>query len=308
MKKKFRINPVMKKELMVNSRSIKMPLAIMGVNAFLTLVAVLSMAAAGGNISRYEYSSLIVLFPVLGCIECGLISLIVPILTSSSISGEREKQTLDIMLTTPVSPLSIAVGKLGSAMMMVMMYMITSVPIIAIAFVLGGMSWWSLLGLFAMLLYLGIYVGSVGIFCSSVVKKSVAATVLTIVIGVAIMIITTTVFSVAYSIKSYYAMAVANAYNYTYNIEPGMLPMILMLNPYAPFFDFMLRAMSSESVYDIILAAGNGTSPFAGNNIILDLIYRLWIPVSVALNLLIAFGFLKLAARNIAVTRNRKKK
>lgn len=300
MKKKMRINPVMKKELMVNSRSIKMSMAIMGVNAFLALIAVLAMAAAGGNVSTYEYSSLIILFPVLGCMECGMISLIVPILTSSSISGEREKQTLDIMLTTPVSPFSIAVGKLGSAMMMVMMYMITSVPIIALAFVLGGMSWWSLLGLFALLLYLGIYVGSIGIFCSSVVKKSVAATVLTIVIGVAIIIVTTTAFSVAYSIKTYYTVALGNAYNYSYDIEPGMLPMILMLNPYAPFFDFMVRSVTSESVYEIIKAAGN-------KNVVLDLIYQLWIPISVALNLLIALGFLKLAARNIAVTRNRKK-
>lgn len=297
MKNKFRMNPVLKKELMVNSRSIKMPLAIMGVNAFLALIAVLAMAAAGGNVSSYEYSSLVVLFPVLGCMECGMISLIVPILTSGSISGEREKQTLDIMLTTPMTPFSIAVGKLGSAMMMVMMYMITSVPIIAIAFVLGGMSWWALFGLFAMLLYLGIYVGSIGIFCSSVVKKSVSATVLTIVIGVAILVLTSVTFSVAYSIKSYYATIMGNAYQ----VEPGMLPMIFMFNPYAPFFDFMLRSMSSESVYEIIKAAGN-------DNIILDLIYQLWIPISVVLNLLIALGFLKLAARNIAVTRNRKKK
>lgn len=307
MKKKIRINPVMKKELMVNSRSIKMPLAIMGVNAFLTLIAVLTMAGAGGSLSGYEYSALVVLFPVLGCMECGMISLIVPILTSGSISGEREKQTLDIMLTTPVSPFSIAVGKLGSAMMIVMMYMITSVPIIAIAFVLGGMNWWALLGLFAMLLYIGIYVGSVGIFCSSVVKKSVSATVLTIVIGVAIIIVTTTAFSAAYSIKSYYAMLMGNIQS----VKPGMLPMILMFNPYAPFFDFMVRAMSSGSVYEIIKAAEYGyvSGQSTGNNhIILDLIYQLWIPISVALNLLIAFGFLKLAARNIAVTRNRKKK
>lgn len=297
MKKKIRMNPVMKKELMVNSRSIKMSFAIMGVNAFLTLIAILAMAAAGSSRSAYEYASLTILFPVLGCMECGMISLIVTIITSGSISGEREKQTLDIMLTTPVSPFSIAVGKLGSAMMIVMMYMITSVPIMAIAFVLGGMSWWSLFGLFAMLLYVGIYVGSVGIFCSSVVKKSVSATVLTIVIGVAIMVVTSTVFSIAYSAKSYYFMVMGDLQP----VEPGMVPMILMFNPYAPFFDFMVRSMTSESVYTMIGYTGN-------SHPVLGLIYQLWIPISVALNLLIALGFLKLAARNIAVTRNRRKK
>lgn len=197
MKKKWHINPILKKELMVGSRSIKMSFAIMGVNAFLTLIVLLVIAVTNmtGVFSGYDYSSLIWLFPILGCVECGLLSLIVPILTSGSISGERERQTLDIMLTTPMSPFSIALGKLGSAMVNVMMYMVSSIPIMAIAFVLGGMSWWALLGLIVMLLYLGLYVGSVGIFCSSVVKKSIMATVLTIVIGIVIIVVTTIIFT-----------------------------------------------------------------------------------------------------------------
>ena len=91
---------------------------------------------------------------------------------------------------------TIALGKLGSAMAMVMMYMITSVPVMAIAFVLGGMNWWALFGLIGMMLYLGIYVGSVGIFCSSVVKKSIMATILTIVIGIGIIIVTLVIFAI----------------------------------------------------------------------------------------------------------------
>ena len=174
MKKIIRMNPILRKELMVGSRSIKMSLAIMGVNALLTfivllVIAVTSLESAYGG---YDYSGLGTLFPVLSCIECGMLSLIVPIITFGSISGEREKQTLDIMLTTPVSPFAIALGKLEAAMMVVMMYIISSVPVMAISFVLGGMSWWALIGLFVMLLSIGIYVGSVGVFCSSLVKKN----------------------------------------------------------------------------------------------------------------------------------------
>ncbi|MDE6759230.1 MAG: ABC transporter permease [Lachnospiraceae bacterium] len=299
MKNRIHMNPILKKELMVGSRSIKMSFAIMGINAFLTLIVILviiSTNAMGGVIS-YDYSSLSSLFPILGCTECGLISLIVPIITSGSISGERERQTLDIMLTTPVSPLYIAFGKLGSAMMVVMMYMITSIPVMAIAFVLGGMSWFALFGLIAMLLYLGIYVGSVGIFCSSVVKKSVMATILTIAIGVGIIVVTSVIFYAGLAIKAYQA----NLPGSVVSFSPGAVPLVMMLNPYSPIFDFMLRTMSSASIYDIIEEAGN-TSITLGN------LYKYWIPVSVILNLFISFGFLKLAARNIAVTRNRKGK
>lgn len=299
MKNRWKMNPILKKELMVGSRSIKMSLAIMGMNGFLTLIVIIVMMAAAGqaSFSSYDYSDLIYLFLALGCIECGILSLIVPIITSGSISGEREKQTLDIMLTTPVKPFSIAVGKLESAMVVVMMYMISSIPLLAIAFILGGLSWWALLGLIGMMLYLGIYVGSVGIFCSSVVKRSIAATILTIAIGVGIITVTAIIFGVWNGVAAYLGV-LANGVSYEY--EMGASLIVLMLNPYAPFFDFMVRAMSSYSVYTMWDSVGNG-------NVLLEGIYRAWIPLSMIINLLIAFGFLKLAARNIAATRNKKK-
>lgn len=298
MKKKFRMNPIMKKEMMVGSRSIKMSLAIMGINGFLALIVLLVMGSNSvmGGMTGYDYSALSYLFPVLGCVECGLLSLIIPIITSGSISGERERQTLDIMLTTPVSPFSIALGKLGSAMMVVMMYMVTSIPVMAIAFVLGGMSWWALLGLFGMLLYLGIYVGSVGVFCSSVVKKSVMATILTITIGVGIIIGTFIILYILIAVKAYEA-SLTNATT----VAVGATPLIMLINPYSPFVDFIIRSMTSYSLYDFISEMGT-VSP------VYEVIYRAWIPISVILNLLIALGFLKLAARNIAVTRNKKRK
>ena len=299
MKSIWNINPILKKELMVGSRSMKMSFAIMGINGFLTLVVILVMMIASGAsvLSGYDYSNLICLFPVLGCIECGILSLVVPIITSGSISGEREKQTLDIMLTTPVKTFSIAVGKLESAMVVVMMYMISSIPLLAIAFVLGGLSWWALLGLIGMMLYLGIYVGSVGIFCSSVVKKSVAATILTLAIGIGIITLTTVIFSSWNGLAAYMGLL---KYGESYDYEMGASLIVLMLNPYAPFFDFMVRTMTSQSVFTMWDSIGNG-------NVILKGIYHGWIPISVIMNLLVSYGFLKLAARNIAATRNKKK-
>ena len=296
--KKVRMNPILKKELMVGSRSMKMSFAIMGINAFLTLIVLFVMASNNmiGAMSGYDYSSLSYLFPILGCVECALISLIVPIITSGSISGERERQTLDIMLTTPVSPFSIAVGKLGSAMMMVMMYMIASIPIMAIAFVLGGMDWWAILGLFAMLLYLGVYVGSVGVFCSSVVKKSIMATILTIVIGVSIIIITFVIFYAGTAITAYRATISGNT-----QFSVGANPLIMYLNPYSPIVDFLIRTMTSTSFADMIEDTGKIPD-------VLQNIYEKWIPISMVLNLLVAYGFLRLAARNIAVTHNKKHK
>lgn len=300
MNKKLRMNPILKKELMVGSRSIKMSFAIMGINILLTLIVLMVMAStnASANYMRYNYSSLSYLFPVLGCVECALISLIVPIITSGSISGERERQTLDIMLTTPMSSFSIALGKLGSAMMVVMMYMITSLPVLAIAFVLGGMDWSALIGLFGMLLYLGIYVGSVGVFCSSVVKKSIMATILTIVIGVIIIIVTCAIFFAGIAIEAY-----QEAMKNSSSFSMGAIPLIMYLNPYSPIVDFMIRSMTSTDLAQMIETASDVPNSIPAG---LEMIYKAWIPISVVLNLLVALGFLALAARNIRVTRNKK--
>lgn len=296
MSKKIHVNPILKKELVVGSRSMKMAWAIMGINAFLTIIVllVLSITNLSANMNGYDYSRLMWMFPILGCVECGILSLIIPIITSGSISGERERQTLDIMLTTPISPFSIAVGKLGSAMVVVMMYLISSIPIMAIAFVLGGMSWWALFGLFGMYIYLGIYVGSVGIFCSSVVKKSVAATILTIAIGIGIIVITAVIFYVVMAMQA----AVETAHGAVYN-GPGAFSFIMMLNPYSPLFDFMLRVMTGNGIGRMLKDAGTKSS------LILS-IGNYWILWSMILNMLISLGFLKLASRKIAATRNHK--
>ncbi len=297
MKDRLQINPILKKEMMVGSRSMKMSWAIMAICGILTaiVVFVLIITNLASSYGGYSYNSLIVLFPVLGCTECGLLSLMIPVITSASISGEREKQTLDIMLTTPLSPMSIVKGKLMSAMMIVMMYMIASVPVMAIAFVLGGLSWWNLIGLFIMLIYLGVYVGSVGIFCSSVVKKSIAATILTIVIGIGILVGTTLFFGIGVSIIEAYNLATGNMIS---DSHYGLM-LIFLINPYSPIFDFMVRAMTNSSIYDLI---GMDNSSF-----IFEFIYRFWIPISMIINLIISYGFLKLAAKHVNNGHRKKK-
>lgn len=291
MHNQFRINPIMKKEMVVGSRSMRMSWAIMGINAFLTIVVllVLSVTNLSASTSGYDYSALVWLFPILGGTECILISLIVPIITSVSISGERERQTLDIMLTTPVSPFSIALGKLGAALAVVMLYMLASVPIMAIAFVLGGLNWWALLGLFALQLYLGIYVGSIGEFCSSVVKKSVISTILAIAIGFGIVVITTIILYVSMQVQ----LSVCSTKGLEYS-GPGAYVFVMFLNPYSPILDFMLRVTSDCGICDWLEDAGTKSG-------FVLFVSRWWIACSVFINLLISYVFLKLSARNLSV-------
>ena len=129
------------------------------------MIIVLIMLAVNDEYSIvYYYKSISNIFPVLAVCETAILVLVIPIMTSGSISGERERQTLDIMLTTPIKPIAIVAGKLLSAILTVAMYVISSVPLLAISFILGGVKSQVLFEYIGMVLFLGIYVGSIGIF------------------------------------------------------------------------------------------------------------------------------------------------
>ena len=63
-----------------------------------------------------------------------------PSSTSGAISLEREKQTLELLITTPISSLAIIVGKLLSALVYVFLLIAASVPLMAVVLVLGGLA------------------------------------------------------------------------------------------------------------------------------------------------------------------------
>ena len=70
---------------------------------------------AGKGVSSIQYSSFMELYEFVTSMEFILLMFIVPAVTASAISGERERQTLDLMLTTRMSAGQIVTGKLLSA-------------------------------------------------------------------------------------------------------------------------------------------------------------------------------------------------
>ncbi|MDE6701256.1 MAG: hypothetical protein K2K10_09655, partial [Acetatifactor sp.] len=95
---KIRLNPIVKKDLQVAARSMRLSWGLFAYEAVLTLAFLLAMMIiqaesgdvyGGGNV----YSYLVYLFPVLAVAQVCIVALIVPILRASSISGERERQT-----------------------------------------------------------------------------------------------------------------------------------------------------------------------------------------------------------------------
>jgi ABC-type transport system involved in multi-copper enzyme maturation permease subunit len=119
------------------------------------------------------------LFAGLMMIVTLLVVLLAPAFTAGAISLEREKQTLDLLVTTPISSVSIVIGKLLSALTYVFILIAASVPITAVVFVFGGVAPDDIIKGYIVLFATAFGLGAFGLFCSSLVKRTQAATVIT---------------------------------------------------------------------------------------------------------------------------------
>lgn len=234
---KLRLNPIVKKDLQVAARSMRISWGLFAYEALLALAFLLALAVIqsansydGSNI----YASLIYLFPVLAVTQICIVTLVMPILTASSISGERERQTLDLMLTTCMSPFAIVVGKVVSALIRILFFVVGSLPIMALSFVVGGLSWSNLFYFVLAVILQSVLSGSIGIFCSSVCRKSISAVILSFVFYFVIYFMTflPVLFVAILGAKS---------------VGEAMLP--LLVNPFVFFEEFFSLLMTGTSVF-----------------------------------------------------------
>ncbi len=119
------------------------------------------------------------IFGALILVETLLVVFLAPAFTAGAISLEREKQTLDMLATTPISSVAIVIGKLLSALTYVFILIGASIPLTAMVFVFGGVGPDEVLRAYVVLLVSAIGLGALGLFISAVMQRTQAATVVT---------------------------------------------------------------------------------------------------------------------------------
>ena len=175
-------NPVYKREMLVRSRSFRIPLIIMIFNGILALVALLNMYQSIAQVKvsgSVRYENFLQLYAFVAALEFMLLMFIMPALTSASISGERERHTLELMFTTKIRPAEIIVGKLMSAFSQLMTLVVASLPVLMLTFIYGSISSEDLMILLVSYVVAALYCGSLGIFASSFMKRSTFSNVIT---------------------------------------------------------------------------------------------------------------------------------
>src|SRR5687768_7856357 len=155
-------------------------LALITYGAYL-IVAPNAQAGFGGFGQSANASGIIgqTIFSLLSIFQLILVCFIAPGFTAGQISLEREKQTLDLLVSTPMRPGAIVIGKLAAALAFVVLMIVAAVPITAIVLMYGGASFGDIVRQQIVLLATAVVLGAIGLFFSALVKRTQAATVLT---------------------------------------------------------------------------------------------------------------------------------
>lgn len=133
----------------------------------------------GSAISAANASAIIgqAIFALLSVFQLMLVAFLAPAFTTGAISLEREKATLDLLITTPLRPGAIVVGKLFSALAFVVLMIVAGIPVSALVLMYGGASLQDIVRQQVVLFVSAIGFGVIGLFYSALIKRTQSATV-----------------------------------------------------------------------------------------------------------------------------------
>ncbi|SHK57578.1 ABC transporter permease [Desulforamulus aeronauticus] len=172
------LNPVLLKELRQRFRTYRSP-----------LVVLLYLLVLGGFSLGYIYlrwrsapaffqpGSSKEIFTVLSMAQLGLLAFVVPGLTAGVISGERERQTLNVLLTTELTPLGIVVSKMISSCSFTALLLFATLPLYSLVFMFGGLAPLQILGVLGFFLVSMLLYAAIGVSCSTYFKRTGISTI-----------------------------------------------------------------------------------------------------------------------------------
>ncbi len=180
----FARNPVVIKELRGRMRGprafVVLTVYLLLMSIFVTLLYVVYVASTN-NVYSGTNTQLIgkFVFGAVVGIELLLVCFIAPAFTAGAISGERERQTFDLLQTTLLPARSLVIGKLVSALSYILLLLVAAFPLQSLAFLLGGVAPEEVLIASGLLIATAFLFGTSGIFFSSLMRRTLGSTVLT---------------------------------------------------------------------------------------------------------------------------------
>ncbi len=179
----FLQNPVTVKELRSRMRGrrafVVLTVYLLLMSAFVSLVylgyAVASNSPFGPDLRLAGKT----IFATVVGLEVLLVIYIGPSFTAGAITGEKERQTYNLLRTTLLPARSLVSGKLVSSLGYVLLLIFAALPLQSIAFLLGGVALVEVVVAQLLIIVSAVAFALIGLFFSSVMRSTLAASVST---------------------------------------------------------------------------------------------------------------------------------
>ncbi len=170
----------MKKEVLSSLRTKKaIAMQVMFLLAMGVLLWLLWPADGIQDLNSQDVRGLLI---VLSIGELAMVVLIAPAFTATSITGEKEHNTLESLLATPMRPWEIVAGKMIGSLAFLVLLVVSGVPAFATLLLLGGVEVSELLAVVAVLLISAVHLGMIGLLVSVLSSRSYRAIIATYVV------------------------------------------------------------------------------------------------------------------------------
>jgi ABC-2 type transport system permease protein len=179
----MQINPILSRELQTRSRRVGMTVAVTLFVLLMAGVAAIvwqvdrqgSLFGGSTNVSGAKFGRDI--FEWVAFCQILLLCFLVPGTTAAAITGERDRQTLVPIQVTLLKPRHIVSGKMLASLAYTGLLLVTSLPIYALAYTLGGFTIVELVVCLAGIAAVALMLGAASIACSGLVRRTGPAVV-----------------------------------------------------------------------------------------------------------------------------------
>lgn len=176
-------NPIALKELRSRMRGrrafVVLTIYLLLMSFFILFVYLAYMAASRNSFGPSSRQAGKAVFAAVLAVEVFLVLFVGPAFTSGAISGEKERQTYDLLRTTLLPARALVAGKLVSALSYVYLLIMVSVPLQSIAFLLGGVSPIEVILSQLLVALSAVTFALMGLFFSSLMRSTLTSTIAT---------------------------------------------------------------------------------------------------------------------------------
>ena len=186
------LNPILAFSATRRMRSYRTLLIVGAYLAVMLIVAIAMMSGLfGGNVSIRGLHSGVNCYNSLMVAQFVLIVLIAPAMTSGAIAGERERQTLELLLVTNTRSFRIVAGKVLESFALLALLIVCGFPVMCLTMITGSVTLLQILAGELFLLAIAFAAVCVGVLASAIAKSSMVGGIISYLLIFGIAVVTT---------------------------------------------------------------------------------------------------------------------